>query len=307
VRALVTTLDGDEPLVIRDVPDPVTRDDEIVIEVRAGSLNRGELRLIESRPDWRPGQDIAGVVVRSAADGTGPGTGTRVAAAIDHAGWAELAAVPVNRCCSLPDGVTFEAGATLGVAGLTALRSLRAGGSLLGSRVLVTGAAGGVGRFAIQLAHAGGASVTAVVGDESRGEGLDRLGASEIVLEDGEHTEPFDLVLDAVGGPVLERAVRALGPGAIAVLFGMASGERARIGLFDFQHGAGARLQPFRLYRTDVDTFGDDLGFLARSIGAGRIEAPIGLQVSWSELPRAMEALRARQVRGKVVFTMDRA
>ena len=304
MRALVTTRDGDDPLDIRDVPEPVPRDDEVVIDVRAGSLNRGELRLIESRPDWRPGQDIAGVVVRSAADGTGPGTGTRVAAAIDQAGWAELAAAPVTRCCSLPGSVTFEAGATLGVAGLTALRALRAGGSLLGSRVLVTGAAGGVGRFATQLAHAGGASVTAVVGDASRGEGLDRLGASEVVLEDREHTEPFDLVLDAVEGPVLERAIRALGPGATAVLFGMASGERARIGLFDFQH-AGARLQPFRLYRTNVNTFGNDLGFLARSIDEGRIEAPIGLQVSWSELPRAMEALRDRQVRGKVVFTTD--
>jgi NADPH:quinone reductase-like Zn-dependent oxidoreductase len=245
------------------------------------------------------------VVVRNAADGTGPQAGTRVAAAVDQAGWAELAAAPVTRCCRLPDGVTFEAGATLGVAGLTALRSLRAGGPLLGSRVLITGAAGGVGRFATQLAHAGGASVTAVVGEASRGEGLDRLGASEVVLEDREHTEPFDLVLDAVGGPVLERAIRALGPGGTAVLFGMASGERARVGLFDFQHGAGARLQPFRLYLTDVNTFGKDLGFLARSIDEGRIEAPIGLQVSWNELPRAMEALRDRRVRGKVVFTTD--
>jgi NADPH:quinone reductase-like Zn-dependent oxidoreductase len=173
--------------------------------------------------------------------------------------------------------------------------------------VLVTGAAGGVGRFATQLAHAGGATVTAVVGDASRGEGLDRLGASEIVLEDHEHAEPFDLVLDMVGGPVLERAIAALGPGATAVLIGMASGERARIGLFDFQHGPGARLQPFRLYLTDVNTFGEDLGFLARSIDEGRIEAPIGLQVSWSELPRAMDALRDRQVRGKVVFTIDPA
>ena len=74
MKALVTTGEGDDLLVIRDVLDPVPRDDEIVIEVRAGSLNRGELQLIESRPEWRPGQDLSGFVARRAADGTGPST-----------------------------------------------------------------------------------------------------------------------------------------------------------------------------------------------------------------------------------------
>ena len=86
----MTTPGGDPPLVFRDVPDPTPLDDEILIEVRAGSLNRGELRLIESRPAWRPGQDIAGVVVRGAADGTGPTVGTRVAAALVERGAAAM-------------------------------------------------------------------------------------------------------------------------------------------------------------------------------------------------------------------------
>ncbi len=302
MRGIVATPDGAAPVEIREVDEPLPADDELVVEVRACSLNRGELRLIASRPGWQPGQDIAGVVARSAADGTGPALGTRVAAVVDAAGWAERAAARVVRSCVLPDRVSFEAGASIGVAGLTALRALRLGGSLLGARVLITGASGGVGRFAVQLASAGGARVTAVVGSEARADGLADLGASLIALDDADHTDAFDLVLDAVCGEVLERAVRALAPGGLAVMLGMASGEPARIGLFDFDRGTGSRLQAFRLYQTDVGSFGTDLGYLAASIADRRIRAPIGMQVPWMELPHAIEALRERKVAGKVVF-----
>ncbi|HSL09692.1 MAG TPA: zinc-binding dehydrogenase [Actinomycetota bacterium] len=307
MRGVVAVPDRPELVQIRDVAEPEPSDDESVVEVRACSLNRGELRLIASRPGWRPGQDVAGVVVRAAGDGTGPPVGTRVAAVVDGAGWAERAAAPVARSCVLPDAVTFEAGASIGVAGLTALRALRLGGSLLGARVLVTGASGGVGRFAVQLASAGGAHVTAVVGSTARGAGLEDLGARRVVLDDVEHEDTFDLVLDMVAGSVLERAIRALGPGALAVMIGMASAEPARIGLFDFERGADAQVRPFRLYTTEVDTFGADLRYLASSIADGRISAPVGLDVPWTELPRALEALRARTVAGKVVFRPSKA
>ena len=302
MRGVVATPDAAEPVEIREVDEPVPGQDEVVVEVRACSLNRGELRLISARPGWQPGQDVAGVVARRAADGSGPPVGTRVAAVIDGAGWAERAAAPVARSCVLPDAVSFEAGASIGVAGLTALRALRLGGALLGARVLVTGASGGVGRFAVQLAAAGGASVTAVAGSHARAEGLTELGASRVVLADEDHDDAFDLVLDGVCGSVLERAVRALAPGGLAVMLGMASGEPARIGLFDFERGPGARVQPFRLYQTDVRSFGADLGYLAASIAEDRIRAPIGLQVRWEELPIAIERLRERKVPGKVVF-----
>jgi NADPH:quinone reductase-like Zn-dependent oxidoreductase len=303
MRGVVATPDASDPVEIREVDEPVPGEDELVVEVRACSLNRGELRLIAARPRWQPGQDIAGVVARGAADGSGPPVGTRVAAVVDGAGWAERAAAPVLRSCALPDAVSFEAGASIGVAGLTALRALRLGGSLLGASVLVTGASGGVGRFAVQLASAGGASVTAVAGSHARAEGLIELGASRVVIADEDHAKAFDLVLDGVCGAVLERAIRALAPGGIAVMFGMASGEPARVGLFDFERGTGARVQPFRLYQTDVRSFGADLGYLAASIAEERIRAPIGLQVPWTELPRAIEQLRDRKVCGKVVFS----
>lgn len=304
MKSIVATPGDRDVVAMREVDDAVALDDQILLEVRAGSLNRGELRLVAERPGWRPGQDIAGVVVQAAASGRGPAVGERVAAVVEQGGWAQLAAAPIDRSCVLPEGVSFDDGACLGIAGLTALRALRVGGSLTGARVLVTGASGGVGRFAVQLARDGGAEVTGAVGDASRAEGLTQLGASAIVGYDGELGGLFDVVLDGVCGPVLERGIRALAPGGVAVLYGMASGEPARIGLFDFDRGPGARLQPFRLYQTDTSTFGRDLGHLAGMIAEGRLVAPIGLRVAWTELPAAMEVLRDRRVQGKVVFTV---
>jgi NADPH:quinone reductase len=181
--ALVNTPDGGEPVEIREVDEPDPATDETLVEVRAFSINRGELSLLSSRPEgWRPGQDVAGVVAQAAADGSGPPQGARVVAVADEAGWAERAAAPSTRVGILPDDVSFGAGSTLGVAGLTALRALRTGGSLLGARVLVTGASGEVGRFAVQLVRMGGADVTAVAGSEERAEGLEDLGASRVVV-----------------------------------------------------------------------------------------------------------------------------
>ena len=168
--AVVNTPNGAAPAEIREVPEPTPAPNEAVVEVHAFSLNRGELRLMQIRPEgWRPGQDIGGVVLRAAADGSGPKAATRVVALTDNAGWAQRAAVPAHRMAALPDNVRFEEAAALPVAGLTALRTLRHGAPLLGKRVLVTGAAGGVGHMAVQIAARSGARVTAVVGSPERG------------------------------------------------------------------------------------------------------------------------------------------
>src|SRR5438128_9980688 len=179
--AIVNTPSGPEPVVIREVAEPELRPDEALVAVHAFSLNRGELRLVQLRPEgWRPGQDVAGVVVRAAADGSGPAAGARVVALCDQAGWAERAAVLSHRIAPLADNVSFAAAAALPVAGLTALRTLRHGAPLLGKRVLITGAAGGVGNLAVQLAARSGARVTAIVGNAERGRGIEGLGAPEI-------------------------------------------------------------------------------------------------------------------------------
>src|SRR5215831_19597164 len=102
--AAVNTLSSSVPVEIREVPEPSPAANEALVEVRAFSLNRGELRLMQTRPEgWRPGQDIGGVVLKQAADSSGPVAGTRVVALTDDAGWAERAAVSAHRMAAVPD------------------------------------------------------------------------------------------------------------------------------------------------------------------------------------------------------------
>src|SRR5207244_11588464 len=108
--AVVNTPGGPEPVAIREVGEPELRPNEALVAVHAFSLNRGELRLFQVRPEgWRPGQDIAGVVVRAAADGSGPAAGSRVGARVDQAGWAQRVAGASHRVASLPGNGSFAA------------------------------------------------------------------------------------------------------------------------------------------------------------------------------------------------------
>ncbi len=172
MRALVADRSAPTGIALHDVPEPVPAIGEVLVDVRAFSLNRGELRMLRTAEDgWRPGWDFAGIVASDAADGLR--AGARVVGIRQGETWAERVAVPRDWIAGLPDDVSFAQGAALPTAGLAALRMLRLGPAILGRRVLVTGASGGVGRFAIQLAHLGGAEVTALVSSgSSRAEGV---------------------------------------------------------------------------------------------------------------------------------------
>src|SRR5260370_23777117 len=233
--ALVLTQRPDTPAEIREVAATLASPREACVEAHASSLNRGELRLLATRPEgWRPGQDVAGVVIRQAADGSGPPDGSRVVALVDEGGWSQRVAASTAHMASLPDDVSFAAAATLPIAGITALRTLRYGGFLLGRRVLITGAAGGVGRFAVELAARAGARVTGVVGGPERAEGLQELGAAEVVTRLEDLSGMFDLILESVGGNMLATAIHHVAPNGTVVVFGNSSGESTGIGLVAF-------------------------------------------------------------------------
>ncbi|MER8533448.1 zinc-binding dehydrogenase [Mesorhizobium sp. M1023] len=301
--ALVTSSDSATGLRLAELGEPEPAPHEALVSVRAVSLNRGELRLLNIRPNgWVPGQDVAGTVERAAADGSGPAVGTRVAALVDEAGWAERVAVPTDHLAVLPDDVSFVAAATVPGAGTTALRTLR-GGDLAGQRVLITGASGAVGRFQIQIARQQGASVVAVAAprhaDDLRGLGAERV-VETIELAEG----LFSLITESVGGDSLAHAIERIAPGGSVVMFGSSSGELTPIGFRQFVPGhEGARLQTFAYYASGPEV-GADIASLLALIAAGRLETRVVLTVPWRDVGQALDALRQRSISGKAVLTM---
>jgi NADPH:quinone reductase-like Zn-dependent oxidoreductase len=302
--AVVTTPEGTAPVELREVPEPQPAPHEAVVEVRAFSLNRGELRLFQIRPEgWRPGQDISGVVVQSAADGSGPKAGARVVALTDNAGWAQRAAVPAHRLAVLPDNVRFEDAAALPVAGLTALRALRHGAPLLGKRVLITGAAGGVGHLATQLAARSGARVTAVVGSPERARHL--RGADEIVEGIDKAQGLFALILESAGGPSLAAAIAQIEPKGTIVVFGNSSGEPTPVSFRDFAEHPNSRMQSFSYFTSEAEErFAPDLALLASLVADGSLKPQL-VERSWRDIAQIGPQLRDRQIPGKAVFRID--
>jgi NADPH:quinone reductase len=306
--AVVNTPGGAGPVAIREVAEPAPAANEALVAVHAFSLNRGEMRLFQVRPEgWRPGQDIAGVVVRQAADGSGPAAGTRVVCLTDWEGWAERAAVPSHRMAALPDNVAFADAASLPVAGLTALRTLRHGAPLLGKRVLITGAAGGVGNLAVQIAVRSGARVTAVVGSGERAKILDGLGAAAIVTRIDDAQGRFELILEAAGGASLTAAIARVEAKGVVVIYGNSSGEPTPLNFRDFAEHQNARLQGFHYFTSEPEEkFGADLALLVALVADGSLKPRI-VEHDWHDIAAAGARLLGRGMAGKAVFRIPQS
>ncbi|MEV0148216.1 MULTISPECIES: zinc-binding dehydrogenase [unclassified Nonomuraea] len=305
MKAFVPTGDPAEPVVLADVPEPTPRADEALVRVEAYSVNRGETFKLEAPvPGERPGKDIAGLVVQPAADGSGPAGIARVVGHPMAGGWAEYAAVPTGALAVLPDDISAVQGAALPLAGLTALRLLRAAGPVLGRRVLLTGASGGVGHYVTELAAAAGAEVTAVTRDAERGARLTELGATEIVHHPADARGPYDVVLESTGGEALPVALARLARRGTLIWFGQASRTPARLDFFDFFQGPeSAVIRHF--HYLDADTgLGEDLAALVRLTAEGRLHPEIGRVADWSQTATTLTDLRDRRIRGKAVLTL---
>lgn len=297
--------EGEGRIQLADVDEVSPAAGEAVIAVEAFSVNRGETFLLDDPPaGWRPGKDIAGRVVQAAADGTGPRAGARVAGHPPSRGWAERVAVPSGDLAELPAGVSASTAAALPLAGLTAVRLIRAAGPLIGRRLLITGASGGVGHYVTELAVASGAEVTAVSASPERGAKLAALGAT-VVPEAAAAPGRYEVVMESVGGPSLAAARRKARTTGIVLWFGQASQTPATIDFFDWiDDTAGARITTFHYQRGDFADAGD-LATLVRLTADGRLHPEIGALLPWDRTPEVIDAIRQRRLRGNAVLTLS--
>lgn len=310
MQAIVIDHEEASGLTIREVKIPSLAPSEVLVRVYSVSLNPGELRTLAFQKDGsRIGWDLAGVVERAAADGSGPAVGTRVLGLANADAWAELVAVPTAVLAEIPETVTFAQAATLPVAALTALYALEKGGFLLNRKVLVTGASGGVGHFACQLARLAGATVTAYVRRAERAAEVKERGVDEVIIgEDlalARSPDPYQLIIDVLGGPFLATALTLLAPGGLCVNVGASANPEVTLQIrYHANLTAGFTLYGLFLLaeiqqKTNVAR---DLNYLARMVAQGRLRPQIAVEARWTEVAEVAERLLKRDIVGKAVL-----
>ena len=301
MQALIAAPETAGGFQFAEVPEPVPEPGQVLVEVRHASVNFGEVRYLGFQAAGAVlGYDAAGHVVQ-AADGAGPAVGDRVVA-FGAGAWAPRAVFPVDSLAVVPNGLDLVEAAALPMVGITALRTLRAAGSLLGRRVLVTGASGGVGRLAVQL---GGSAAHTSWPRSAR-----RRGAR--ACDRSAHTRWWSGWTGSTS-----RSTWCWTPSA-GITWSPPGGCSGRAGRFRasagprvsrrcsrpdsiFAPGPAKRLQSFG----DASHPGPDLTVLLGLVATGAITVPVGWRDSWKRLDQAIEALLGRQVAGKAVIDID--
>jgi NADPH:quinone reductase-like Zn-dependent oxidoreductase len=312
---------GFETLELADIERPVPGDHEVLVRVRAAGLDRGVWHVMAGLPYLirfvgfgvrRPkvrvrGMDVAGTVEAVGADVTRFQPGDEVFGWADGS-FAEYASAPEDHLAHKPAGVSLEQAGVVPISGFAALQALRDVGQVKpGQRVLVIGAAGGVGSYAVQLAKAFGARVTGVA-STTQLELVRSIGADEVVdytredVTDG--TRRWDLIVDTAGHRSLSRLRRALTPKGTLVIVG-SEGRGRWLGGFDRNLRAlvlsGFVSQRLRMLSSKPRQ--DDLQVLRELLEAGKLTPPVGRTYPLGEVPEAIRQLVEGHVGGKIVIT----
>ena len=331
MKALLVREHGDfgRALVLDEAPDPVAKPGEVLVDVRAASVNFPDLLVIAGtyqklppRP-FSPGKDLAGVVASTGAGVTTCKVGDRVCAQIEFGAYAEKCIVPELNCHVLPSSMSYVEAAAMGLTYLTAHFALVERGRFqAGESVLVTGAAGGVGLAAVQVAKALGARVVAAVSSADKATLVLANGADHVVrtdvpdireslrrqVYDAVGRQGVDLVVDAVGGDIFDASLRAIAWSGRLVVVGFAEGRIPEIkagyllvkniALIGLQFSDYRDREPRKVRAVQQELF--------RLYEAGKVKPHVMATYPIAHFREALAAVRDRKVVGKVVLTMER-
>ena len=307
MRALVADPSASPALAVADVPEPTPGPGQLLIDMEAASVNRGEVRLASKLPPGTVvGWDVAGTVAALGEGVTQFDVGDRVVALNEAGGsFAERVAVPAAWTAPLPDACDFVTASTLPVAGITAVGINRLARVHAGDRVLVTGAAGGVGAFAVQLARDARATVTGQAGSEERAAAVRAAGADALVHPgDGSPVEgEFEVVLDGIGGPMIAALVEATARKGRMVVYGNSADAESTFRI-ERLYNKGVTMYGFRVFTVVApEQAVKDMANLAELAVAGRLAVRVQATAPLDEALPLIRDLYARKVTGKVVIT----
>jgi NADPH:quinone reductase len=307
MRALVADPSASPAVSLADVPEPSPGPGQLLVRMEAASINRGEIRSAAKQPAGTVlGWDIVGSVVTVGEGVSGFEVGQRVLAVSPDGGtFAEVAAVPAVWTTPLPSATDPVLASTLPVAGMTAMNILRIGRVHAGDRVLITGAAGGVGLLTVQIALDAKATVTGQASSEQRAAVVRGLGAEALIHPgDGSPVEgEFDLVLDAIGGPMLGPLLRTIPIGGRMVVYGNSADAESTFRVEDFYPRA-ITIYGFRVFQSVPPEQGvKDLATLAEQVAEGRIKVTVQATAPLTDALPLIRDLYDRKVTGKVVIT----
>jgi NADPH:quinone reductase-like Zn-dependent oxidoreductase len=311
---------GSEQLSVGELPAPVAGPGDVVVRTRAAGVDRGTWHLMTGqpyavrlmfglrRPKYPvPGRDVAGVVAEVGEDVTHVAVGDEVMGTADGS-FAELALVPLSRIAPKPDRLSFEEAAALPVSGLTALQAVRDAGRVKpGHRVLVIGASGGVGSYAVQIATAYGAEVTGVASG-AKADLVRSLGAERVIdytREDLDDGTGYDVILDIAGRRPLRQLRPLLTERGTLVILGGEGGDRWLGGVH--RQLAAIALSPFvrhRLTSMISRESAEDMAELTRLVEQGRVRPLLERTFKLQEAARAIDYVAAGRARGKVAITI---
>lgn len=319
---IYTTYGSPDVLQLKEVAAPIPKDNEVLVHVQAASVNAADWRLLRGDPFLlrlssglqKPrntilGADIAGWVVTVGRNVTQFRAGDEVygdLSACGCGGFAKYVCAPETTLALKPANLTFEQAAAVPMAAVTALQGLRHKGRILpGQKVLINGASGGVGTFAVQIAKSFGAEVTAVCSTGNL-EMARSIGADHVIDYTHENftrgAERYDLILAANGYHALADYKRALRPKGRYVMTGGAMAQMLEVMLLGplFSMTGGNSMSNV-LARPNRD----DLTFLSGLLAAGQVVPVIDRRHPLCEIPEALRYLEAGHARGKVVITLD--